>query len=253
MAESADTLEEQIDCQIHQLIHPHHCYDFVMTLQQNQQTEPEHQNATPNHLPSDQKETRDSDAPQPNPASAPAETTSAGVKLFSVDNVVTVAIALVIALLIRVWVAEPRYIPSDSMLPTLEVGDRLVIEKVSKWFRSPHTGDVVVFTSPKLLQEMGYGDRDVLIKRVIGTPGHEISIQSGSVYIDQQQLTEPYIAEPANYSLPPIIVPAHYYLVFGDNRNNSNDSHVWGFLPEENVIGRAVFRFWPLERTGILT
>ena len=178
---------------------------------------------------------------------------SSRFNLFGRDNLVTVAIALIIAILIRVLIAEPRYIPSDSMLPTLEVGDRLVIEKVSKWFRAPHVNDVVVFTPPKLLQEMGYGNGDVLIKRVIGTPGHEVRIQDGVVYLDQQQLSENYIAEPINYSLPPIIVPAHYYLVLGDNRNNSNDSHIWGFLPEENVIGRAVFRFWPLERTGLLS
>jgi signal peptidase I len=179
-------------------------------------------------------------------------TPTAGLNLFSKDNLVTVAIALVIALVIRAFVAEPRYIPSDSMLPTLEVGDRLVIEKVTKWFREPQVGDVVVFTPPELLQEMGYGERDVLIKRVIGTPGHEIRIDNGQIYLDNQLLQEEYIAEPAHYSLQPLIVPAHYFLVFGDNRNNSNDSHVWGFLPEANVIGRAVFRFWPLGRTGPL-
>ncbi len=190
----------------------------------------------------------------------PSNTTSASPSLnqswrstlFSKDNLVTVAIALLLALMIRVFVAEPRYIPSDSMLPTLEVGDRLVIEKVSKWFRAPQVGDVVVFTPPELLRDMGYSEKDVLIKRVIGTPGHTIRIDSGVISLDEQQLTEPYIAEPANYSLKPVIVPAHYYLVFGDNRNNSNDSHVWGFLPEENVIGRAIFRFWPFERIGIL-
>lgn len=178
---------------------------------------------------------------------------AAEFKLFGKDNLVTVAIALVIALVIRFFVAEPRYIPSDSMVPTLEVGDRLVIEKVTKWFRDPQVGDVVVFTPPELLQEMGYGERDVLIKRVIGTPGHEIRIDDGQIYLDRQPLSEGYIAEPAHYSLQPVIVPAHYYLVFGDNRNNSNDSHVWGFLPEENIIGRAIFRFWPLDRTGALT
>ncbi len=177
----------------------------------------------------------------------------AAFNVFSKDNLLTVAIALVIALLIRVFVAEPRYIPSDSMLPTLEVGDRLVIEKVTHWFRKPQVGDIVVFMPPESLQEMGYSERDVLIKRVIGTPGHEIRIDNGQIYLDHQPLEEAYIKEPAAYSLQPVIVPAHYYLVFGDNRNNSNDSHVWGFLPEENIIGRAVFRFWPLNRTSPLT
>jgi signal peptidase I len=228
-----------------------------MALDQNQKTDAQHDDpssVTSTHPSStDQPETDDSHNQQTGSSTNSAsESPPLPFRVFSRDNVLTVAIALLIAFLIRVWVAEPRYIPSDSMLPTLEVGDRLVIEKVSKWFRPPHSGDVIVFTPPPLLQDMGYGDKDVLIKRVIGTPGHQVSIQDGEMFVDQHPLTEPYIAEPVHYSLKPVIVPAHYYLVFGDNRNNSNDSHVWGFLPEENVIGRAVFRFWPLDRTGLL-
>ncbi|MEL6221331.1 MAG: signal peptidase I [Cyanobacteria bacterium J06626_14] len=235
-----------------------------MALHENPNTAPEpiksdsasSDSSSPNSQPSiNSSDPENSQISEPAPVVNESEATSGWFRqtLLSRDNLLTVAIALVIAFLIRVGVAEPRYIPSDSMLPTLEVGDRLVIEKVSKWFRAPHTGDVIVFTPPKLLQDMGYGDKDVLIKRVIGTPGHEISIQQGEIYIDQHPVAEPYIAEPINYSLQPVLVPAHYYLVFGDNRNNSNDSHIWGFLPEENVIGHAVFRFWPPERTGLLT
>lgn len=173
--------------------------------------------------------------------------------LFQKENIVTVAIALIIAILIRLFIAEPRYIPSDSMVPTLAVGDRLVVEKVSKAFRPLQVGDIIVFTPPDLLKAMGYDDNDVLIKRVIGTPGHEVAIQDGDVYLDQQRLPEPYTAESVHYSLQPVTVPQGYYLVLGDNRNNSNDSHVWGFLPADHVLGRAIFRFWPLDRAGALT
>ncbi|MGK7888344.1 MAG: signal peptidase I [Leptolyngbyaceae cyanobacterium] len=167
------------------------------------------------------------------------------------SNVQTVAIALFLSILIRLFVAEPRFIPSDSMVPTLAVGDRLVIEKVSYRFSHPQPGDIVVFRPPAILQEyFGFGDDQAFIKRVIGTPGDRIRIEGGTVYVNDHPLDEPYIAAPPNYTLLPVQVPSDAYFVMGDNRNNSNDSHVWGFLPEENMIGRAIFRFWPLNRGG---
>ncbi|MEO0405768.1 MAG: signal peptidase I [Cyanobacteria bacterium P01_A01_bin.135] len=166
------------------------------------------------------------------------------------DNLITIAIAFLLALVIRGFVAEPRYIPSDSMAPTLQVGDRLVIDKVGYRFSDPQFQDVVIFRPPPLLQELGYGDDQVFIKRVIGLPGQQVQVQNGVVAIDGAALQEPYIAAPPAYGLGPITVPAGQYFVMGDNRNNSNDSHVWGFLPEEQIIGRAVWRFWPLGRLG---
>lgn len=169
------------------------------------------------------------------------------------SNVQTVAIALLLSICIRWFVAEPRFIPSDSMVPTLAVGDRLVIEKVSYRFSHPHPGDIVVFYPPAILQEyFGFGDDQAFIKRVIGAPGDRIRIEDGTVYVNDQPLAEPYIAAPPNYRLLPVQVPPDAYFVMGDNRNNSNDSHVWGFLPEKNIIGRAIFRFWPLDREGLL-
>lgn len=166
------------------------------------------------------------------------------------ENLQILAIALVLALLIRVFIAEPRYIPSDSMVPTLDVGDRLVVEKVSYRFHPPRRGDIIVFDPPVQLQFQGYTADQAFIKRIIGEPGQIVAVQSGTVYVDGKPLTEEYIAEPPEYEMSPVLVPAGQFFVMGDNRNNSNDSHVWGFLPEGNVIGRAVFRFFPLERVG---
>jgi signal peptidase I len=166
------------------------------------------------------------------------------------ENLQILAIALLLALLIRVFVAEPRYIPSDSMVPTLDVGDRLVVEKVSYRFHSPHQGDIIVFDPPAQLQFQGYTADQAFIKRIIGEPGQIIAVQGGTVYVDGEPLVEEYLAEPPEYEMPPVLVPADQFFVMGDNRNNSNDSHVWGFLPKENIIGRAIFRFFPPERIG---
>ncbi len=172
------------------------------------------------------------------------------------ENVQILAIALSLALLIRIFVAEPRYIPSDSMLPTLQVGDRLIVEKISYRFHPPAKGDIIVFEPPAPLQTQlqlqGYAKDQAFIKRTIGEPGQEVSVKNGKVYINQKPLDEKYIAEPPNYQWGPKQVPQNELFVMGDNRNNSNDSHIWGFLPKENVIGRAFFRFWPLNRIGII-
>lgn len=194
---------------------------------------------------SNSKKTSDSPSRSPNQSTPQSS-------VLRLDNLVTVAIALLLALLIRVFIAEPRYIPSDSMVPTLEIGDRLVIEKVSPHYRSPQRGDIVVFTPPDALQAIGYSANDVLIKRVIGTPGHQVAVHDGRVYLDEEPLQEPYTAAPPNYQLPPITIPDDTYLVLGDNRNNSNDSHIWGLLPAEDIRGRAIFRFWPPNRIGLL-
>lgn len=166
------------------------------------------------------------------------------------ENLQILVIALLLALLIRTFVAEPRYIPSDSMIPTLQVGDRLIVEKISYRFRLPTTGEIVVFDPPKQLQIQGYAKDQAFIKRVIGLPGQLVKVQQGKVYLNNQPLAEDYVAEAPNYQWGPGIVPEGQLFVMGDNRNNSNDSHVWGFLPIQNVIGHAFFRFWPTPRVG---
>jgi signal peptidase I len=168
------------------------------------------------------------------------------------ENVQILAIALVLAVLIRLFVAEPRFIPSDSMVPTLQIGDRLVIEKVFYRFRPPASGEVIVFEPPALLQEYGYSADRAFIKRIIGVPGDRIAVHQGQVYRNGLALTESYIAESPKYEMEEVTVPPQEFFVMGDNRNNSNDSHVWGFLPQENIIGRAIFRFWTPDRFGVL-
>ncbi|MBD2559135.1 signal peptidase I [Nostoc sp. UIC 10607] len=168
------------------------------------------------------------------------------------ENLILIAIALCLAFLIRTFIAEPRYIPSDSMLPTLHTGDRLVVEKISYHFHPPITGDIIVFQPPAELQRRGYPKDQAFIKRVIGQPGEVISVASGKVYLNGQPLAEDYIAEPPNQPYQPVKVPEDEFFVMGDNRNDSNDSRYWGFLPRKNVIGRATFRFWPLDRIGFI-
>jgi len=187
------------------------------------------------------------------PTSATNSTTPWWLKIWQEqkENIKVLAIALSLSLLVRILIAEPRYIPSDSMMPTLEVGDRLVIEKVSYNFHPPATGDIIVFEPPQQLQRYGYAKNQAFIKRVIGLPGDIIRIEDGKVYINDQPLPENYIAEPPEYALlTSVKVPEGQYFVMGDNRNNSNDSHIWGFLPRKNIIGRAIFRFWPYQRLG---
>jgi signal peptidase I len=166
------------------------------------------------------------------------------------ENLQIIVIALSLAILIRAWVAEPRYIPSDSMIPTLHVGDRVVVEKISYYLQPPATGDIVVFAPPDNLQEQGFTKDQAFIKRVIGLPGQTVAVKQGLVYLNDKPIVEKYIAQPPNYRWGPQRVPENQYFVMGDNRNNSNDSSRWGFLPQKNIIGRAVFRFWPLGRFG---
>ena len=167
-----------------------------------------------------------------------------------VEIVKTLATAFVLAIGIRTLVAEARYIPSSSMEPTLEINDRLIIEKISYRFKAPQRGDVVVFSPTDKLREQNF--KDAFIKRVIGLPGETVEVKGGTVYVNGKALREKYIDEAPEYSYGPETVPPDQYLVLGDNRNNSYDSHYWGFVPRENLIGRAIVRFWPIDRLGSL-
>lgn len=166
-----------------------------------------------------------------------------------VEGLQTLGLSIVLALGIRTFVAEARYIPSGSMEPTLEINDRLVVEKISYHLNPPQQGDIVVFWPPDNLFPEGKR-RDAFIKRIIGLPGDTVQIADGSVFVNGILLEEDYIKAPPNYAWGPETVPPNSYLVLGDNRNNSQDSHVWGFVPAENIIGKAVVRFWPPSRIG---
>jgi signal peptidase I len=179
------------------------------------------------------------------------------------ESLETVVIAVAICLITRGAVAEPRYIPSESMLPTLQIWDRLVVEKVSGLVSTPQRGDIVVFYPPfakgnhtfmgKALDRIGFSGRDAYIKRVIGLPGETLAVRNGVVYINDRPLDhEPYVEEPAYYEMAALLIPAGHVFVLGDNRNHSYDSHSWGPLPIDHIVGRAALRFWPPERMGLL-
>jgi signal peptidase I len=170
------------------------------------------------------------------------------------ENIRILLIALVLAFFIRTFIAEPRFIPSASMVPTLNLGDRLVIEKISYHLHPPQRSDIVVFQVPVALQEeSGYSADQAFIKRVIGLPGDQIALRAGKVYRNGQPLAEPYVVEqPKVEDFPEVTVPLQQLFVMGDNRNNSNDSRYWGFLPMKNLIGHAVWRFFPLDKWGSL-
>lgn len=171
---------------------------------------------------------------------------------FWAEGLKTIGLSAILALGIRHFVAEARYIPSGSMEPTLQINDRLIIEKLSYHFHSPQRGDIVVFWPTDRLKEETPHLRDAFIKRVIGLPGETVEVRGGRVYVNGQPLREEYIAAEPQYQWGPETVPPESYLVLGDNRNNSYDSHYWGYVPYENIIGRAVVRFWPPKRVGEL-
>jgi signal peptidase I len=166
------------------------------------------------------------------------------------ETIKTLGLSLFLAFGIRTFIAEARYIPSGSMLPTLQINDRLIIDKISYDFSNPQRGDIVVFNPTSTLEQENF--HEAFIKRVMGLPGDELEVKGGKVYVNNVPLEENYIKAPPDYKWGPVVVPANSYLVLGDNRNDSYDSHYWGFVPRENIIGKATFRFWPLNRLGEL-
>lgn len=179
------------------------------------------------------------------------------------EAVVIVVVALGVALLLRTFVVQTFFIPSGSMLPTLQIGDRIVVNKLSYDLHGVGRGDIIVFQRPPNEQCGGPPVND-LVKRVIGLPGDTISLYHGHVYIDHRELAEPYLAPyeqgvtspgPSTvfpFSLiHPYVVPAGEYYVMGDNRTASCDSRYWGPVPASLIVGKVELRIWPLSHLHI--
>jgi signal peptidase I len=170
-----------------------------------------------------------------------------------IEWVAVLAIALVLAVCVRTFVAQMFYIPSGSMLPTLQVGDRIVVNKLSYHLHGVNRGDVVVFRRPPL-EQVNYAD---LVKRVIGLPGDTIASVGGRVYINGRPLAEPWLPTPLPVTSPsplpdgfslthPYTVPAGVYFVMGDNRTNSEDSRYFGPISGSLIVGKMAFKVWPV-------
>jgi len=159
-----------------------------------------------------------------------------------------VVLAFVLSWGLRSAVVQASVIPSGSMLPTIQLQDRVIVDKLLFKLSEIKRDDIIVFHPPSNVDSHGSD----WIKRIIGLPGEKVEVKDGKVFINDCELNEPYEMEKPNYSFGPIFVPDKSYFVLGDNRNDSLDSHRWGVLPSENIVGKASFRYWPINRFGYL-
>jgi signal peptidase I len=183
------------------------------------------------------------------PSSAPGPSTTKKEGLLR--QIRSLLLWVLVALLLRWAVIEPRWIPSGSMLPTLQLQDRILVEKLRARLHRPiRAGSVVVFHPPAVLVEAGYDPDAALIKRVVAVAGDRIEVRQGQLWRNDSPVGHDWAAEPMDYTLAPLTVPDGQLLVLGDNRNASLDSHLWGPLPQDEVIGTAIWRYWPPQRFG---
>lgn len=191
------------------------------------------------------------------------------------ETVETTVFVITMVILIRFFVCELRWIPSGSMKPTLIEGDRIVVERFTRFYSAPKRGDIMVFYPPfekidktpvkVFTRLLGLFCKDVAyIKRVVGVPGDKVQIKEDktgkyTVYINDKPLDEPYIMSPYDFTpcsetvnCGPFTIPNGKYFMMGDNRGSSFDGRFWGLLPQDRFVGRAVVIFWPLNRLRIL-
>lgn len=181
----------------------------------------------------------------------------------ALEWVVLIAVALGIAFLIKSFLFQAFYIPSESMKPTLNVGDRVLVNKLSYDLHDVNRGDIAVFEAPPLAQS---GDIKDLVKRVIGLPGETVTADGGTVVVDGRRLSEPYLPKGTTTSFPDVppgcgapadgqngcVVPEGHLFMMGDNREASKDSRVFGPIAESTIVGRVFVRIWPLSDLGFL-
>lgn len=160
-----------------------------------------------------------------------------------IEALQTIVLALVLYFLIDSFMARVR-VDKISMRPTLEPGQLLLVNKTAYRFGEVQRGDIVVFHYP-------LNPAEDYIKRVIGVPGDTVLVENGQVFVNGQELVEDYIADAPTYT-GEWEVPEEMYFVLGDNRNQSSDSHRWGFVPEDLMLGKAIFVYWPIDKIKTL-
>jgi len=158
-----------------------------------------------------------------------------------------IAFALILALAIRGFIFEPMLVPTGSMIHTIEIGDRILVNKYIYRFNDLKPGDIVVFKYPD-------DPSQIFVKRLIGVGGDVIEIKDGVLYKNGNPVDEPYLKEPMIGSFGPFTVPEGHYFMMGDNRNSSKDSRFWEnkYVPRSMIVGKATYRIWPINRIGEL-
>jgi signal peptidase I len=177
------------------------------------------------------------------PESPPADSRRPGFLRFLLDVVETLILSVILFAAINAVSARIR-VDGASMEPTLKSGEFVIVNKLAYMLGKPQVGDVIVFHYPR-------DPSQEYIKRVIGLPGDQVSVREGQVYLNDQPLEEDYIAASPVYEYTQD-VPEEALFVLGDNRNNSSDSHNWGAVPLDYVVGKALFVYWPPTEWGML-
>lgn len=158
------------------------------------------------------------------------------MKAFLREILITAVLAVVVFITIQATI-QTFVVLQTCMLPNFHEGEWVMVSKVVYFFGDPQRGDVVIFKDPN--------GQDDFIKRVIAIPGDMVEVKNEAVYVNGVKLDEPYVKDPASYIMAKLEVPEDSYFVLGDNRNNANDSHRWGFVPRKNIIGKAWLITWP--------
>jgi signal peptidase I len=193
----------------------------------------------------------DDSAPDPEDVNAPEPRRRPSNRKVLIEWAVIVVVAVLASLLVRTFVFQTYFIPSASMEPTLMIGDRIIVNKLSVDFGTIHTGDIIVFKAPPT-ENCGTPVTD-LVKRVIGVPGDILTSKGNTIYIDNKALKETWSHyEPLGKPIGRVKVKPGQYFVMGDNHPDSCDSRYWGTVPRSDIIGKVFLRIWPLKRISFL-
>jgi signal peptidase I len=186
-----------------------------------------------------------------NPTAPSTKKVSPKTRKMIIEWVVIVIVAIMVSFLLRTFAFQTFYIPSGSMEPTLQVGDRIIVSKLSVEFGTIHIGDIMVFKAPPA-ENCGEPVVD-LVKRVIGLPGDHLTSVGNTIYVNGKPLKETWThTEPLGQAIGHVTVPTNQYFMMGDNHSDSCDSRMWGTVPRSDMIGKAFIRIWPLNRLGFL-